>query len=180
MSEAYSGTIPRLLTAAADRDSDGTWLRSDAGSLTFGGTVAAVGLTAEVLRDAGVRKGDLVMLTARTTPPYLLCWLATTALGAIAVAVNPRSSAAELAGLIGQVQPKLLVTDAELADVVAAARDDRGRMSAGEPRTAPFPAEVDVLSLVPPAWNDAAAMEARSGAGQRCQPQRSGRTTSRC
>ncbi len=159
ISEAYSGTIPRLLTAAADRDSDGTWIRSDAGSLTFGGTVAAVGLTAGMLRDAGVRKGDLVMLTARTTPPYLLCWLATTALGAIAVAVNPRSSAAELAGLIGQVQPKLLVTDAELADVVAAAREDRGRTSAGEPRTAPFPAEVDVLSLVPPAWNDAAAME---------------------
>ena len=42
------------------------------GSLTFGGAVAAVGLTAEALRDAGVRRGDLVMLTARNTPPYLL------------------------------------------------------------------------------------------------------------
>ena len=48
----------------------------------------------------------MVMLTARTTPPYLLCWLALTALGAVAVAVNPRSSAAELAGLIRQVQPQ--------------------------------------------------------------------------
>jgi carnitine-CoA ligase len=156
--EAYSGTIPRLLAAAAGRDSDGIWIRSDAGSLTFAGAVAAVSLTTEALRTAGVRKGDLVMLTARTTPPYLLSWLATTALGAIAVAVNPRSSAAELAGLVGQVQPKLVVTDAGLADLVAAARDDRGRMSAGEPGTAPFPAEVDVLSLVPAEWNDTAAM----------------------
>jgi hypothetical protein len=31
---AYRGTIPRLLAGAADRDSDGVWLRSDSGSLT--------------------------------------------------------------------------------------------------------------------------------------------------
>ena len=88
-------------------------------------------MTADALRAADVRKGDLVMLTARTTPQYLLCWLALTTMGAIAVAVNPRSSAAELAGLIGQVEPKLLVTDAGLSDLVAAARGERGRR---EPR----------------------------------------------
>jgi len=65
----YAGTIPRLLAAAAERNSDGTWLRSDAGSLTFGGAVAAVSQTAAALRAAGVGKGDLVMLTASTTPP---------------------------------------------------------------------------------------------------------------
>jgi len=118
----YAGTIPRLLAAAAERDSDGTWLRSDAGSLTFGGAVAAVSQTAAALRAAGVGKGDLVMLTASTTPPYLLSWLALTSLGAIAVAVNPRSTSAELAGLISQVKPTLLITDARLAGVVSAAR----------------------------------------------------------
>ncbi len=40
------------------------------------------------------------MLTASTSPPYLLSWLALTSLGAVAVAVNPRSTPAELAGLI--------------------------------------------------------------------------------
>src|SRR5215469_10033309 len=139
----YRGTIPRLLAAAADRNSDGAWLRSDAGSLTFGAALAAVGLTAEALRDAGIRKGDLVMLTARTTPPYLLSWLAVTTLGAIAVAVNPRSSAAELSGLIGQVQPKLLVTDAGLSDLVAGARSERGLAGLAEHQPAPFPSEVD-------------------------------------
>src|SRR5262249_27246735 len=121
-SAEYGGTIPRLLAAAAQRDSDDTWLRSDAGSLTFGGAVAAVSQTAEALQAAGVGKGDLVMLTASTTPPYLLSWLALASLGAIAVAVNPRSTPAELAGLIRQVKPRLLITDAGLADVISATR----------------------------------------------------------
>jgi carnitine-CoA ligase len=163
--EAYRGTIPRLLAAAADRDSDGVWIRSDAGTVTFGGAVAAVGLTAEALRAAGIGAGDLVMLTARTTPPYLLSWLAVTTLGAIAVAVNPRSSAAELAGLVNQVEPKLLVTDAGLTGLVGAARADRGPASAGEPEPAPFPSEVDVHALVPAEWNDPVAMAAAARRG---------------
>jgi crotonobetaine/carnitine-CoA ligase len=140
------------------------WIRSDSGTMTFGGALAGVVLTAEALRDAGIGKGDLVMLTARTTPPYLLTWLAVTTLGAIAVAVNPRSSPAELAGLIGQVNPNLLVTDAGLSDLVGAARADSGPTSAGEPKLAPFPSEVDVHALVPTAWSDPAAM---AGAGRR-------------
>jgi carnitine-CoA ligase len=159
---AYSGTIPRLLAAAADRDSDGIWLRADDGTLTFGGAVAAVELTAEALRAAGVRKGDRVMLTARTTPVYLLSWLALTSLGAVAVAVNPRSSAAELAGLIGQVQPRLLITDAGLSDLVASARSETGLTGADEPGAPPFPEEVDVFSLAPPLWADPTAMAAAS------------------
>jgi carnitine-CoA ligase len=156
----YTGTIPRLLSAAASRDGDGIWLRCDAGSLTFGGAVAAVSQTAEALRAAGVGKGDLVALTARTTPPYLLCWLTLTTLGAVAVAVNPRSSAAELAGLVGQVQPRLLITDAGLSDLVASARSQTGQTGADQLRATPFPEEVDVSSLVPRIWADPAAMAA--------------------
>jgi carnitine-CoA ligase len=166
--QRYQGTIPRLLAAAADRDSDGAWIRSDAGTLTFGGALAAVARTAEALRAVGVSKGDLVMVTASTTPPYLLCWLALTSLGAIAVAVNPRSTATELAGLIAQVQPKLLVTDAGLTDLVAAAKGDRDPRDPGERQTAPFPAEVDVHAVVPAGWNDPAEMAdlARRGTGR--------------
>jgi carnitine-CoA ligase len=153
---AYSGTIPRLLAAAAERDSGKAWIRTDEGSLSFGGTIAAVSLTAEALRDAGIRRGDLVMLTARTTPDYLLCWLAVTTLGAVAVAVNPRSAAAELAGLVGQVQPRLLVTDAGLADVVPAAQ---GRVSGPDGSVPPVR---NVLSLVPADWADEPAMARRS------------------
>jgi len=147
----YQGTIPRLLLAAAERDPDGTWLRSDDGQLTFAGAVAAVGRTAEVLAEEGVGPGDLVMLTAATTPAYLLSWLALTSMGAVAVAVNPRSPTAELAGLIGQVRPALIITDSGVAGVVAAAAGP------GPVRTA------DVAAVVPANWADRAAMAAEAG-----------------
>ena len=62
-------TIPGVLADAAHRDPDGTWLRTDDGSLTFGGAAAQVAVTAQALRDAGVGHGDLVLVTARTTSP---------------------------------------------------------------------------------------------------------------
>jgi carnitine-CoA ligase len=149
----YAGTIPGLLSAAASRDAGGTWLRSDSGSLTFGATAAAVGRTAAALQDLGVRQGDLVMMTARNTPEFLLSWLALASLGALTVAVNPRGSAAELAGLIGQTEPGVLITDAGLAGVVAEA------VGAG-----PGPRIADVTELVPGDWADSDAM-ARAARG---------------
>ncbi len=133
----YSGTIPRLLAAAADRDPDGVWLRSepgerlksapqagrntDEGSLTFAAAVASVAGVARALRSAGVRRSDLVLVTARTTPPYLLCWLGLATLGAVTVPVNPRSAAAELAGIVRQVAPRAIITDAGLGPLLDAA-----------------------------------------------------------
>ena len=89
--------------------------------MSFAEAAQRVGGLAEVLRAAGIRRGDLVMTTARTTPPYLLCWLALASLGAVTVPVNPRSAPAELAGLARQTQPRALITDAGLAGLVAAA-----------------------------------------------------------
>jgi carnitine-CoA ligase len=152
--DRYQGTIPRLLLSAAERDPDGTWLRTDAGSLTFAGALAATSLTAQALAAAGVRRGDLVVLTAATTPPYLLCWLALTAMGAVAVAVNPSSTAAELAGLIGQTGPRVVVTDKALAPLVADAIGDQGNGA---------PAVVDVGTLVPADWAKPGAMAAAAG-----------------
>ena len=160
----YTGTIPRLLATAADRDSDGIWLRSDEGTLTFAGAVAAVGRSAAALQAAGAGQGDLIMLTAATTPTYLLCWLAVTSLGAVAVAVNPRGSAAELAGLIRQVRPRLLVTDDSLAGLVESAR--LGDPADGDrPAATTFPPVLDVEEIVPAdRYATAAASSASSSA----------------
>ncbi len=111
-------SIPQLLGDAATRDPDGAWLRTDEVMLTFADAAAAVGGCAAALRGHGVRRGDLVVLTARTTPPYLLAWLAITSLGAIAVPTNPASTRAELTGLLGQTRPALIVTDGELRRLV--------------------------------------------------------------
>jgi carnitine-CoA ligase len=117
----YSGTIPRLLTAAARRDPDGVWLRTDAESLTFAGALAATAATARSLAAAGVRRGDLVVVTTRNTPGYLMCWLGLAALGAVMVPANPRGTAAELAGLVRQTAPRALVSDTGLAPLLDAA-----------------------------------------------------------
>jgi crotonobetaine/carnitine-CoA ligase len=122
-------TVTALLRAAAARDPDGTWLRTDDGTLSFGAAAARVALAAERLQDAGVRRGDLVVLTARSTPPYLLTLLATTVLGAIAVPTNPAATAAELAGLLTQARPRLLVSDADLAATVDEATANDGAVA---------------------------------------------------
>jgi carnitine-CoA ligase len=111
-------TIPGLLAAAADRDPAGVWLRTDEGTLSFGNTANQVARLAERLRDAGLRRGDLVVVTTRTTPPYLLCWLALATIGAVTVPTDPSGTPGELAGLVGQVDPRLLVTDADLLPLV--------------------------------------------------------------
>ena len=117
-----SRTIPQVLADAAARDPDGVWVRSDEGTLSFAGALGQVAVAAQRLRAAGVGHGDLVMVTARTTPEYLICWLALTALGAVVVSVNPRSAPAELAGLAQQTRPRALITDAGLAALVSQAR----------------------------------------------------------
>ncbi|HEY2549101.1 MAG TPA: AMP-binding protein [Streptosporangiaceae bacterium] len=152
--EPYDGTIPRLLSRAADRDPDGIWLRDDEISLSFADAASQVAAAAAALRDVGIGPADLVMLTARTTPRYLLCWLALAALGAISVPVNPRSAAAELTGLVTQVRPRALITDGGLAELVSQARLD-------EPGG---PALLDAGTLIPdpagPAGADGSALAA--------------------
>ncbi len=117
----YTGTIPRLLAAAAERDPDGVWLRTDETTLTFGEAASGVAGAARALRDAGISRGDRVMATARSTPGYLMCWLALPSLGAVIVTVNPRSTPAELAGLVRQVSPRALISDAGLGPLADAA-----------------------------------------------------------
>jgi crotonobetaine/carnitine-CoA ligase len=163
---ASSRTIPDLIAEAAGRDPDGTWIRTDDGSLTFGGAAAQVTRTAQALAAAGIRHSDLVLVTARTTAPYLLCWLALASLGAVMVAANPRSAPPELAGLARQTRPRALITDTGLAPLIAEAGIgglplgalDAGELTAGWPgrpagaATGPAPAAVspdDVAVLIP-------------------------------
>jgi carnitine-CoA ligase len=108
------GTIPELVEVAAERDPDGVWLRTDDGTLTFGEAAGQVARVADRLWDRGVRRQHLVVVTARTTPSYLLCWLALARLGAITVPTDPSGTADELAGLLAQVGPQFLVTDVAL------------------------------------------------------------------
>ena len=118
-------TIPAALAVAAERYGDRVWLRTDDGVLSFRGAKALVARATVALADAGVEPGDRVLMTARTSPDYLLCWFATCALGAIAAPCNPESTEDELRGLIAQVRPRLAVADPDTAPLVthAGAKD---------------------------------------------------------
>ncbi len=107
-------TIPGVLARAAERDAGGSWLRTDEGQLSFGAAAGRVALATTRLRDAGVEAGDRVALLARNTPPHLLAWLGICSTGAVAVPINPVSTPTELAGILGQVRPRLLITDLAL------------------------------------------------------------------
>ncbi|HEY3906478.1 MAG TPA: AMP-binding protein [Streptosporangiaceae bacterium] len=123
----YTGTIPRLLDRAASRDPSGIWLRSDSPPLSFAQAAGEVGVVAEALADAGIGHGDLILVTARTTPAYLLAWLALASLGAVTVPVNPASSEAEFAGLIRQVEPLAVLTEPELEPAINVAVQQAGK-----------------------------------------------------
>ncbi|MGH9268362.1 MAG: AMP-binding protein, partial [Acidimicrobiales bacterium] len=112
-------TIPCFFRARAEACAPQPWLVTTEGTVTYGEALAAVARGAAGLRAAGVVAGDRVMVTARTTPAYVLAWLALMEVGAVEVPVNPISAVAELAGVVGQVRPAAVVTDRELAPALA-------------------------------------------------------------
>ena len=113
-------TIPALLRAAVDAAGDKPWLHTHEGELTYAQMQARVERAASGLRALGVERGDRVLTTPRNTSDYLLSWFALMEVGAVQVPVNPRSSEAEIAGFVQQVDPALVVTDPDLAPRVAA------------------------------------------------------------
>lgn len=125
-----SRTIPALLDRAARLHGDRPWLRTDDLELSFAAAAALVGTVAQRLGGLGVGPGDLVVLTARNEPKYLVALLAATTAGAVAVPLNPRGSEAELRGLLAQLsgsgRTRVIVTEADLRDGVRRAADDAG------------------------------------------------------
>ena len=105
-------TIPELFDEAVAAAPDKVWLVAGDESFTYAEARERIGRAAAALVDAGLGPGDLVLATMRSTPDYLFTWLASAYAGTILVTANPRSAEAELAGLLGQVRPRLVVSDA--------------------------------------------------------------------
>ncbi|HVO15595.1 MAG TPA: AMP-binding protein [Alphaproteobacteria bacterium] len=89
--------------------------RPDAAAVVWGETtIALVALleesrrVAQGLSELGVRQGDRVALWLPNTPAWLALYLACARLGAIAVAVNTRFRAAEIADIVGRSGAQVL------------------------------------------------------------------------
>ena len=104
-------TIPLFFDAAVEAGPARIWLLHEDRTFTYEAAHAAIGGGAAALAELGVGPGDLVLVTLRNTPEYLFTWLALMRLGAILVAANPASPAAELDGLARQTDPRLVVSD---------------------------------------------------------------------
>jgi carnitine-CoA ligase len=115
-------TIPELFDEAVAEVPEKVWLVAGDDAFTYAAARERIGRAAAGLRERGIGRGDLVLATMRSTPDYLFTWLASAYAGSILVTANPRGAEAEQAGLIGQVRPKLVVTDPGLKAVVAGAR----------------------------------------------------------
>ncbi len=115
-------TIPQLFDETVAAVPDKVWLVAGDESFTYAESRERIGRAAAALREAGLRPGDLVLATMRSTPDHLFTWLASAYAGTILVTANPRSADAELAGLIGQVRPRLVISDAAIEGAIAVER----------------------------------------------------------
>ena len=115
-----TATIPALFEASVERVPTKSWLTFEDTTYTFEEGYARIGAMAAAMRDAGVGSGTFVLATTRNSPAYLFAWLAAMRLGAVFVAVDPKSTGAELVGLIRQVEPYMVITDRELSGPVQA------------------------------------------------------------
>jgi carnitine-CoA ligase len=119
-------TIPLLFRAAVEDAGDHTWLLAGDETYTYTEALDRVLRATAGLRLAGVGKGDRVLVTARNTAQYLFSWLALMEAGAVQVAVNPASTAAELDGFVRQVEPSLIITDDDVGVLFDADPDTCG------------------------------------------------------
>jgi carnitine-CoA ligase len=113
-------TIPELFGGAVAEVPDKEWLVHEDERFTYAQAYARVGRGLAALAERGVAPGDRVLAAASNRPEYVFLWLAAMHLGAIYAGVDPRSTEAELAGLVGQVEPTLVVDDESVEELFAA------------------------------------------------------------
>ena len=86
--------------------------------ITYRAWDEAAGRTANLLRSLGVQQGDRVAVLSLNCVAYLDIWFACAKLGAIMQPLNYRFTVAELAALLDDATPTVLIYGAEYAEVV--------------------------------------------------------------
>ncbi|CAN6304485.1 unnamed protein product [Urochloa humidicola] len=114
-------SAPALVDAATGRE------------LTFGALRSGVLSTAAALSSsAGVRRGDAVLILAPNCVLYPVCFLAITALGAVATTANPLYTPREIAKQAADAGAKLVVTVSDLLPKIAGLRLPAILLDAGD------------------------------------------------
>jgi crotonobetaine/carnitine-CoA ligase len=106
-----AATIPGLLQAAAADDPDSGWLHIGDEVWSRREIAARAACAAGALHALGVGPGDRVCIVAGTSADLLSVWFGGLSLGAVLASLNPGSTPTELAGLVEQVRPAVIVAD---------------------------------------------------------------------
>lgn len=102
-------TVTGLIEASAAAAPDVPALIYSGAVTTFAGMAAQARRAAGGLAALGVKPGDRVAFWLPNTPAYVALYLACARLGAVAVAVNTRYRASEVADIVGRSGAKVLV-----------------------------------------------------------------------
>ncbi|MBC9926432.1 MULTISPECIES: class I adenylate-forming enzyme family protein [unclassified Leucobacter] len=157
-------TLPELRTfadylghyARTTPDADAVW--HDGRVRSYRELDADVNAMAASLTAAGVRPGDRVAQLSAPRPEFLVALLAANRIGAVWVGLNPRYTSRELAHVIGNARPRVILSpaaidDRDLAAEVAALADEfdvpgRFLVGPGSP-SAKLPALPDPVPFTP-------------------------------
>ena len=106
-----------LRTLFADARSDAPFIVYDNERMSFAEAYAAAARVATVLvRDYGIERGDRVAISMRNYPEWILSFMAVTAVGGIAVAMNALWRPDEMAFGLSDSGSKVLIADQERLD----------------------------------------------------------------
>lgn len=167
--EIRSRTFAETWATAVAAHGERTFLvfRSDADkdtSYSYAGFDRMVARTAGMLATRGVVPGSRVHVALRNSPAFLLVWLALAKMGAVLVAVDPASTAQDVARQIKRTSPVLgIAAEARreayeegarglLADPIFVREDERDALDGapllGEPQDPARPRVADQLALL--------------------------------
>jgi long-chain acyl-CoA synthetase len=111
--------IVNLAAIVEPHPADAPALRTDDAVTTYGELRDQVARARGLLHSLGVGPGDRVALVAATGPRFVVAYLATLGLGAVAVPLNPTSPTAELRREIDAVGAKVVVVGVSGREAVA-------------------------------------------------------------
>ncbi len=125
--------IPGVVKEAARRFRDQVAIVAPDGSeMTYLDLYRASEATAGGLLARGIAMGDVVALCLRSSPDYVIAYLAAARIGAITAGINPRLSPVECARVIERCDPKLIIAVDDLTEGIPSDREVTTDLPTGE------------------------------------------------
>jgi acyl-CoA synthetase (AMP-forming)/AMP-acid ligase II len=145
--------VRQLLDAAAITHGDVEAYVEPGARITFAEWVGRARGVANQFAELGVGKGDVVALWLPSGIDYATCYAAAAMIGAITTGLNPRLGRREIASILAQAGPGLIVADDQLAPLPPTAVPLLSRTSLRADPAAPAPPPVgltrrDVVALI--------------------------------